>query len=512
MYLNEARNLFMIIWFGNRSYEKYDALKTSIIDKQSFGYGRRQFTFAHMNRPLRLLFFSFVFMSIWACRDDDSIFTSSSAMLNMSTDTVFFDTVFTSFIPGVPMSVNKQFVVRNPYKDKIKTNVDIVGGSNSYFRINVDGEVGPSIKNLEILPGDSVFVFVEVSVEPNQDPQSLPLIIRDSIRFTTNGNSQHVQLAAWGQDGHYFLRDTLCDAVLDDKLKPYVVHGYLYVPENCVLTIKPGVRMHFAPRSWLYVEGTLKIEGTNEEPVYFEGDRLQPTFEEEAGQWGGIWLNHLSKANRIDHARIKNGTVGIYCDSSSVDETMPMVYVTNTLVRNMSFDGLSGKESYIKAENSVFDNCGRYSFLGLWGGKYDLKHCDFLTYGYYFSRRDPTFVLNNVETDEFGRTIRIFDIEADVRNNIIYGSTKEEVGFGLIQDRVVSFVFDCNLAKTEQALDKNGLKNVLNQDPLFVDYRSYDYHLDSLSPAIDMCTDVGVQFDLEGKMRDAKPDAGAYER
>jgi hypothetical protein len=431
----------------------------------------------------------------------------------MSADTVFFDTVFTSFIPGVPMSVNKQFVVRNPYNQTVKTSINVAGGDQSFFRINVDGEVGPDIKDLEILPGDSVFVFVEVSVSPNQDPLGMPLIVRDSIFFNTNGNRQQVQLRAWGQDGHYFLRDTLCDITLDDKINPYVVYGYLYVPENCVLTIKPGVKLHFAPKSWLYVEGTLKIEGTVDEPVLFEGDRLQPNFEEIPGQWGGIWLNHLSKGNQINHAVIRNGTVGIYCDSSSVDTTLPMVLVQNTLVRNMSFDGLSAKGSYVRAENSIFDNCGRYSFLGLWGGKYDLKHCDFLTYGYYFSRRDPTFVLNNVETDDFGNVIRTFTISFDVRNTIIYGGLNEEVGFGLVQDRVTLRNFNYNVLKTEQQdLAKNGLKNILNIDPLFVNYRLYDYNLDSLSSAINLGLNVGINLDIQGNPRDSRPDPGAFER
>ncbi|MBI1306532.1 MAG: hypothetical protein GC181_07955 [Bacteroidetes bacterium] len=464
-----------------------------------------------MLRILRnLLFILVIFQS---CREEESFFTGS-VTLQPSIDTIFFDTVFTDFSPGVPLSVNKQFTIVNPLNQSVKTNISVGGGKESPFRINVDGRVGPEVTDVEILPGDSIYVFVEVSVDPiNNGPDYLPLIVRDSIVMSTNGNRQNVQLRAWGQDAHYYLNDTICDMVLDDKLKPYVVHGYLYVPENCVLTIKPGVRFYFAPRSWLYVEGTLKIEGTNAEPVWFEGDRLQPDFEEEAGQWGGIWFDYLSNNNTITHARIKNGTVGIYCDSSASIGSVPNVIVQNTMVRNMSYDGLSGKSCYIRAINSVFDNCGRYSFLGLWGGKYELYHNDFITYGYYFGRKDPTFVLNNIETNEFGQVLRTFNISADVKNCIIDGNLKEEVGFGIDQNKVGSFTFDFNLCKTQQKLDQNNLKNVLinSGDVIFVNYRKYDYHLDPASPAINIGALIGINTDLEGTTRDSKPDAGAFE-
>jgi hypothetical protein len=481
---------------------------------------RTNFTFVAMRKTL-VAFLSFGLLLTFAlssCKDDGTFFTSSDATLNFSSDTVFFDTVFTSDIPRIPLSVNHQFVVVNPYKDAVKTSFKLYGGDQSVFRINVDGEMGPEVNDIEILGNDSVFVFVELSVEPNGDPQSLPLIVRDSIQITTNGNQQQVQLIAWGQDGHYFLRDTLCNAVLDDKEKPYIVHGYLYVPENCTLTIKEGVKIHFAPRSWLYIEGTLLIEGTKDEKVKFEGDRLQPAFEEVAGQWGGIWLDFLSKNNSIKHAEIKNGTVGIYCDSSDFQFDGPTkVEVENTLIRNMSFDGLSGKTVHIKARNSIFTNCGRYTFLGLWGGQYDLKHCNFTTYNFDFSRRDPTFALNNVQINEFFQIVGIYPLKYDVQNCIIDGGLQDEASFGIFKDVpspgfFSDTLFNNNLVRTERKFVGLHTNNVLNVNAAFVDILNHDYHLETNSGAIDIgSTSVVIPRDYDEELRDAKPDAGALE-
>ncbi|MFT5725797.1 MAG: hypothetical protein ACI9JN_002926 [Bacteroidia bacterium] len=468
---------------------------------------------------LLLGFGLFLLTELTACKDDLTFLTDNNATLNFSSDTVFFDTVFTNNSPRIPLSVNHQFVVVNPYKDAVKTNFKLINGVNSVFRINVDGEVGPEVNEIEILGNDSVFVFVELSIDENNDPQSLPLIVRDSIEISTNGNRQYVQLAAWGQDAHYFLRDTVCNMVLDDKLKPYVVHSYLYVPENCTLTIKEGVKMHFAPRSWLYVEGTLIIEGTKDEKVQFQGDRLQPEFEESAGQWGGIWLDYLSKNNTIKHAVIKNGTVGIYCDSSDIltmQNDSPKVTVENTQIRNMSFDGLSGKAAYIKATNSIFTNCGRYTFLGLWGGKYDLKHCNFTTYNQDFSRRDPTFALNNVQINEFFQIVGVYRMVYDVQNCIIDGGLEEEVSFGIYKEVPLlglfgDTLFNNNLVRTERKFVGLHVDNVVNISPLFLDIRNHDYHLGVGSAAINIGAPLSIPRDYEEELRSAPSDAGAFE-
>jgi len=52
----------------------------------------------------------------------------------------------------------------------------------------------------------------------------------------------------------------------------------------------------------------------------------------------------------------------------------------------------------------------------------------------------------------------------------------------------------------------------LDADPLFVDTTNGDYHLGVGSPCVDKGTLVGAPtHDIEGTLRDAAPDMGAYE-
>lgn len=48
------------------------------------------------------------------------------------------------------------------------------------------------------MAGDSLFVFVQVTVDPTGSTS--PLLIKDSVIFETNGNIQDVKLTAIGQD------------------------------------------------------------------------------------------------------------------------------------------------------------------------------------------------------------------------------------------------------------------------------------------------------------------------
>ena len=49
-----------------------------------------------------------------------------------------------------------------------------------------------------------------------------------------------------------------------------------------------------------------------ENEVIFEGDRLEPSFEDIPGQWGAIWLLNGSIENEFNYTTIKNSSIGIY--------------------------------------------------------------------------------------------------------------------------------------------------------------------------------------------------------
>jgi len=164
-------------------------------------------------------------------REEDDITSDPNAKLTFSTDTVMFDTVFTTL-----GSVTKRFKVFN-LNDKSVTisSIMLSRGTSSPFRINIDGESSTKIENYTVLPKDSFYVFVEVTIDPNS--QNLPFIVRDSIVFITNNNFQDIKLISWGQNAHYFKNEIIpCNALWTNEL-PYVIFDSILIDSSKFLEL-----------------------------------------------------------------------------------------------------------------------------------------------------------------------------------------------------------------------------------------------------------------------------------
>lgn len=462
-----------------------------------------------------LYFISAIFLFVLigqSCRKER--FFKGESTLSFDRDTVFFDTVFTR-IPGTkePRSRNMQLVVRNKESKTIKTSIKLASGSASAFRLNIDGIAANEVNDYEIRGGDSIFIFVECILEANNLLN--PAIVVDSILFNTQGKRQDVKLAAYGWDAYYFNDSILpCNTVWDKTDKPYVIINSVAVDKNCQLTIQKGVHVYASPNSKIFVLGTIVINGEKDKEVIFEGDRLQHAYKERPGQWGGIHLIRGSVNNIVNYAIIKNGSIGIQVDSIP-ENANPNLVVTNTIIRNMTNYGIAGQTATIVANNCLIHSCGFQSFVGFFGGDYDIRHCTF--YGYSNqdnNHAEPIFALNNFLTDGNGNVIRTFDIKYVLVNNILYGTLENEVGLSFVASKPPSnlSVFQNNLIKVKKPENYNPANNLVNIDPILKDINNRDFSLTAISPAIDAgLTGTGVLLDITGKSRDAKPDIGAYE-
>ena len=105
--------------------------------------------------------FLILFVLLFSCRKEDEIIGSASANIKLSTDSISFDTVFTTI-----GSITKNFRIYNPYKESIKiSSIQLKKQNNSQFRINIDGLPGNQT-DIVIPAKDSIFGFVEVTVDP----------------------------------------------------------------------------------------------------------------------------------------------------------------------------------------------------------------------------------------------------------------------------------------------------------------------------------------------------------
>jgi hypothetical protein len=496
-----------------------------------------------MNRIATLLLLPcllFLF-SVMGCKKED--FTDDpAARLEFSTDSVMFDTVFTTV-----GSATEVFVVYNRQNQPVRiSSIRIAGGTANGYRLNVDGIPGNSFTDVEIGANDSIFIFAEVTVDPNNI--NSPLVVSDSIQFITNGNLQQVQLVAWGQDAYFHRPEPNtpplfflgCGETWSND-KPHVVYGYALVDSGCALNITAGTKVHFHPGSGIIVlsSGTLNINGTTADPVILQGDRLGADFEDIAGQWDRIWLSNITRSNLVNgtneigpgsrnsvirNAVIKNGTIGLLVDTVPAPGYTTL-RIENSTVRTMSFNGLTLRGSNVKAYNCVFANCGAQTANLLFGGQYEFYQCTFANYWSNGGRQDPAVTFNNY----FDQNVRRLD--AWFYNCIVHGNLDTEFGvdsFPRTTPGQCNFLFDHTLLKVDNTVSTANpvfFRSVIratwnSNDPDFQDIEANDYYPDSAAAVIDaadpsiLSLDPILGTDITGQSRPlgAGPDMGAYER
>ncbi len=471
-----------------------------------------------------LLLFTIVLFVVSSCRKDDPIDTSPSLKLSFSTDTLIFDTVFSTI-----GSVTQTLKVYNPSDKKIKiSSIYLAGGGTSRYALNVDGTAGTSFQDVEIAGNDSLWVFVRVTIDPGAG--NLPFIVTDSIFFETNGNEQDIDLVAWGQNARFILWDTDRPNLPKYKIVagegvdttwtsdlPIVIYGYAVVDSTGSLTINAGTKIYFHKGSglWIYKGGSLKVQGTIDEPVYFDSDRLESFYSDLPGQWDRIWLNEGSVNNEINYAVIRNGFIGIQAET--LNEYMGnQLNLTNTIIENMSGAGILTRYYLIASYNCVIANCGQYAVALTLGGSYDFRHTTIANYWNYNYRQTPSVLLNNYVVDQQGVTYA-YPFSAHFANTIIYGNQSNEFYIDKNTEEEFTAVFDHCLLRTEEDISNTEMyiDCLKNLDPKFVEYATNNYELDTLSPAIDagsMEIANTVPVDIKGVDRTQSPDLGAYER
>ena len=480
----------------------------------------------YLKHPYLTLFLALGLIVLFSC-EQETFYKGSDAKLEFSVDTITFDTVFTTI-----GSTTQRLKVYNPYKQPVKINTIYLAGSDkSYFRLNIDGERAVTVKNIELEPKDSLYIFVEVTVDPTA--QNSPVLISDSIVFETNGNIQDVNLEAWGQDVH-FIRNEVLNTQVWRADKPYLIYDTLLVNEGQILTITAGTKIYLHKDAQIIILGTLRVLGSLEEPVIFRGDRLDNAFinlsyDKVPGQWGFIWLHPVSKDNIINHCIIKNGIIGLLVGNPYTEETTSLI-LNNSIIDNHSFVGIYAINALINATNCQISNCKTAGFICEKGGYYNFLHTTFANYfgqGLGGQSRDntPSIILKNyVETDS---VLYLGDLKkASFRNSIIYGSAQEELAVSGYEEAALNFKFENCILRTNvdsipTQYPDNFIDVIFNEDPNFIDPEEIFFDLDTLSPAKDVAniwfineSTVDVTLDLKGNSRiaDGKPDLGAYER
>lgn len=442
-----------------------------------------------------------------SCKKD--IFLSKGH-LKFSADTVLFDTVFTTI-----GSTTKRFKIYNTSNKPLQIEkVLLSGGKSSPYRINFDGLAGISFSNITIPAEDSLFIFVEVTLDPNG--LNLPFIITDSVLFRTNGNDQYVQLAAWGEDAHFHRGEIVSGVWTNDK--PHVIYNFAFVDTNTTLNIQPGVKIYMHKGAMLIVDqGTLNINGTATDKVTIQSDRREPFYKDKTGQYYGIYFNY-AHTSTISYLEMKNGTAGIHITGNNgANGTDYTVKINNSSILNMASYGIFNYEGgKILGKNLNIYGNKAYAFFQLEGGSYSFNHCQFISFG--ADGEKPAIAIKNYFTHADDGITYLGSIdEGNIYNSIIWGGAETQIAYDTIVEPGVTINYDFNTNFIRQKTIQTGsgfTNNTWNVNPKMTDNATHKYKISASSS----CKDAGnvalgnVLDDIEGNPRsDGNPDIGAYE-
>lgn len=440
----------------------------------------------------------------------DEMTQSPDARLSFSTDTLSFGTVFTDL--GTPTA---RLVVFNRNKKGVSISSIRFKNPDSNFTLNVDGMSGTVFRDVEIRGNDSIHVFIECFIDPDEafEPQR----VADQLEFVTNGNTQEVEVEAWGLNVtrlHGLKVESDLRLTAD---RPYIVFDSLSVEKDATLTIDPGVMLMFHDKAYLSVKGRLEAVGEAGNMIQMRGDRLDNVLPDVAydilaGQWQGVRIDAASFGNRMEYVDMRSTVEGLRIDSCA-DLSRQKLTLVNSWLHNSQSSVIDSRYSKVDAYGCCFSEASG-AVVSLTGGEHEFVQCT-IANNYLWTVTGANLSLYHCLPDHFAENNQPL-MKADFENSIIWG-----IGSPINEgDLTGSQVFLRNvLLKADGSDDDNFLNCIWNEDPLFYTVREdyyFNYRLRPDSPAIGAGNASFVtplcEYDMDGlnRLSGGAPALGAY--
>lgn len=319
---------------------------------------------------MKRIFFILLSLLLLACSEDERFTMNRSDVLTFPAEGVKVDTVFS----GVSSSTYSIWL-HNDNSDALRIMTAQLADGTKGFRVNVDGEyANPAVTNVEVLGGDSLLVFVELT--PAETGQTEPQELSDELVLAfESGAEQRVPLKGWAWDAEVWKDVTITTDTQLTTQKPILVYGKLVVAEGATLTITDS-ELYFHDGAGIDVYGRLECED-----ALLRGDRLDYMFsylpyDRISGQWKGIVVQENAEC-QMTGTTIRNACDALTCSSGSV-LTMERCVIHNSDGVGIDATNATISLSYCQVTNAAGD------LVAMNGGIAELDHCTLAQY-YPFS-------------------------------------------------------------------------------------------------------------------------------
>lgn len=476
----------------------------------------------------KLLLVSIILCLFASCREYQTS-DDPSLRLAFSCDTLSFDTVFTE-----QSSATLQLMVYN--RNASALIIDRIWlEDGEAFAVNIDGEPKlDQLTNLQINGSDSMFVFVRVT-DFGKMAEDGAIRIEDMLHFhLANGATQQVLIEAFAQNATRLGRIGKGRTVYSDYTftaeRPYILYDTIIV--QGLLKMEAGSALYMHKGACIFALGDVEADGTQDAPIIIRGDRLDKLFDSvpylyAGGSWNGIYLQaEQPRTYTMSYVDILSGNIGLYCYTTGANGLSSLT-MDGCRIHNHSKYGLVLENTDALVSNTEISNCASYCVYCS-GGTHEFIHSTIASYFNYTTIRIQSVAKENcaaVYIDNLAKTGP--KTTTSFYNSIITGYLTNQLVVATPLDRFYPGVFVGNYLKTDSLVIPHAEANVywqktdtanvfVNDFYKYKEYIYYDFHLDSVSPAIgigDSIAALPYPMDRDGVSRAFKrPDAGCYQR
>lgn len=444
---------------------------------------------------MRIFFNIFAFLllvfCIHSCDSNEEFNVDTNFRLKFSVDTLSFDTLFTGF-----GSTTMQFKVYNESSKKILVNDIHLNTINSPYRINVNGLQSDKYNDITIEANDSLFVFVEVELMPNNSDEAI--LLEDLLVFKVNNKLQGVVLSVYAQDV-IVINENVSISQNWTGNRPYLIEKEISVNPNITLTIEEGAKVYFRKKAGLHVHGNLQVSGSFNDPVYFGSTRFEDLYKNVPGQWDGIYLYESSQINNLSHFILQDGVNGI--KYQGLNGKLNLEY---GVIRNFSENGISSTNVDIDAHDLLILNCGN-ECLKVENGNLNLYQSTLFNSWNF-----------NIRTAPILEVIKSTEKVLNIGNCIFWGTHSNE----FIIDNTSGLIIENSLLKLSNSFQEENSQAfkecIFNVNPEFTSIEERIYTLSEISPCINTgSTEIGRLYPIDllnsSRNNDLAPDMGAFE-
>ncbi len=457
----------------------------------------------------RICFFIVFILLFFSCKKE--IFsTDENAVLFTSLttgDSLQFDTVFTETITPV-----RVFKIFNQNKNAIRVDtIKLYGGDASPYKVNINGTAGAAFTDIYLAAGDSLYVFVNLTIPQSELVSSFN--VTDSLGIFFNNKKKHIVFNAVGQNAVHINETTYNSDVVWKKDLPIIIKGNITIAKNAQLTIEPGSRIYFSLHTGIAVNGELhaygSYRGADNEIVrtVFTCLRKDTDYKYLPGSWEGITFGKDAQYSQLEYVTIENARTAIVDTMRTAVSNSVQLSLSACIIQHC-VNGIKLAGTNFHMANTLVANCAKVFSVSS-GGKYKIAFSTFAGFGNrYVPHQEP---LMQIADDNF------HSLMASLDNSVIYGSLTDELDVK-ITNTGSSMAITNSIYKwsniSSAVVVENSLQNI---DPQFLllDDRSmqYNFAVADNSPAKGFGKPgTFYQLDVNGKPRSqTAPTIGCYE-